>query len=139
MKVVLDTNVFISGVFFSGPPYQILKAWRDGKIQLVLSESILEEYLRVAEVLSERFPQIQLGPILELLTVEAEFTFAFNLPKPVCTDPDDDKFIECAIAGKAEAIISGDKHLLKASGYHGLEVMTPRKFVDKFIGKGVSR
>jgi len=135
MKVVLDTNVFISGVFFSGPPYQILKAWRDGKIQLVLSEKILEEYLRVAEVLSERFPQIQLSPILELLTVEAEFTFSFDLPRPVCADPDDDKFIECAIAGKAEAIISGDKHLLKASGYHGLEVMTPREFVDKFTGK----
>jgi putative PIN family toxin of toxin-antitoxin system len=135
MKVVLDTNVFISGVFFSGPPYQILKAWNDGKIQIVLSESILEEYIRVAEVLSERFPKIQLGPILELLIVEAEFTFAFDLPKPVCADPDDDKFIECAIAGKAEAIISGDKHLLKASGYHGLKIMTPRKFVDKFIEK----
>lgn len=137
MKIVLDTNVFISGVFFSGPPYQILKAWRDGKIQLVLSESILEEYLRVAEVLSKRFPQIQLGPVLELLTAEAKFTIKFDLPKPVCADPDDDKFIEYAIAGKAEAIISGDKHLLKASGFHGLEVMTPRKFVDKFVGKGV--
>ena len=135
MKVVLDTNVFISGVFFSGPPYQILEAWRDGKIQLVLSESILEEYLRVAEVLSKRFPQIQLGPVLDLLMVEAEFTSAFELPKPVCEDPDDDKFIECAIAGKAEAIISGDKHLLKASGYHDIEVMTPRRFVDRFIRK----
>jgi len=64
MKVVLDTNVFISGVFFSGPPYQILKAWRDGKIQLILSEKIFEEYFRVAGVLSERFPNIQLGPSL---------------------------------------------------------------------------
>jgi putative PIN family toxin of toxin-antitoxin system len=135
MKVVLDTNVFISGIFFSGPPYQILKAWRDGRIQLVLSEEILEEYLRVSEVLSERFPNIQIGPFLELLTVEAEFVSAFDLPKPVCADPDDDKFIECAIAGKAEAIISGDKHLLNASGYQGLEVMTPREFADRFIGK----
>jgi putative PIN family toxin of toxin-antitoxin system len=139
MKVVLDTNVFISGVFFSGPPHRILKAWRDGKIQIVLSEKILEEYVRVAEVLSERFPNIMLGPILELLTVEAEFTSAFNLPKSVCADPDDDKFIECAIAGSAEAIISGDKHLLKVSGYHGIEVMTPRKFVDALIGREVSR
>jgi putative PIN family toxin of toxin-antitoxin system len=138
MKAVLDTNVFISGVFFSGPPYQILKAWRDGKIQLILSEKILEEYLRVAEVLSEQFPQIQLGPILELLTIEAEFTSPFFLSEPVCADPDDDKFIECAISGRAEAIISGDKHLLKVSGYHGLEVMTPRKFIDKFIGKDES-
>ena len=58
-----------------------------------------------------------------------------NLSKPVCADPDDDKFIECTLAGKAEAIISGDKHLLEASGYHGIEVITPRKFVDKIIGK----
>jgi predicted nucleic acid-binding protein len=72
--------------------------------------------------------------MLELLTVEAEFTFPFDLPKTVCADPDDDEFIECAIAGKAEAIISGDKHLLKVSSYHGIEVITPRKFVDKFIG-----
>ena len=135
MKVVLDTNVFISGVFFSGPPYQILKAWRDGKLQLALSEKIFEGYLRVAEVLSEQFPQIQLGPILELLMVEAEFTSAFELPKPVCEDPDDDKFIECAIAGKAEAIVSGDKYLLKVSGYHDIEIITPRKLVDKFIEK----
>ena len=51
MKIVLDTNVFISGVFFSGPPYQILKAWRDGKAQLVISQQILEEYRRLGETL----------------------------------------------------------------------------------------
>ena len=76
-----------------------------------------------------------MGPVLELLTVEAEFTFAFDLPKPVCADPDDDKFLACAIAGKAGAIICGDKHLLKASGYHDIEVMKPRRFVDRFIRK----
>jgi putative PIN family toxin of toxin-antitoxin system len=47
VKIVLDTNVFISGVFFTGPPSQILKAWRDGKVQLLVSSSILEEYHRV--------------------------------------------------------------------------------------------
>jgi len=49
VKIIVDTNVFISGVFFSGPPYQILKAWCDGKIQLVISQEILEEYHRVGE------------------------------------------------------------------------------------------
>ena len=46
MKVILDTNVLISGIFFSGPPHQILNAWRDGKIQLVISQEILKEYWR---------------------------------------------------------------------------------------------
>lgn len=56
MKVVLDTNVFISGIFFSGPPHQILNAWRDGAIQLVISQEILSEYWRVGEALAKEFP-----------------------------------------------------------------------------------
>ena len=44
MRVVLDTNVFVSGVFFGGPPHKILEAWRDGKIQLLLSPAILEDF-----------------------------------------------------------------------------------------------
>lgn len=51
MKIVLDTNIFISGIFFSGPPSKILHAWRDSKIQIILSKEILEEYQRVAEKL----------------------------------------------------------------------------------------
>lgn len=137
MKVVLDTNVFISGVFFGGPPYQILRAWRDGKVQLVVSQDILEEYQQVEEILSERFPGVQLGPIFELLTVEAELTFVPSLPEPVCDDPDDDKFLACAIASEAKLIISGDKHLLKVSGYRGVQVLRPRKFVDDYLGKGM--
>lgn len=49
MKVVLDTNVFVSGLFFSGPPYEILDAWRHGKLHLVVSPPILDEYRRVGE------------------------------------------------------------------------------------------
>lgn len=133
MKVVLDTNVFVSGIFFSGPPYQILKAWHDGKLQLVVSEKVLEEYVRVAEILSEQFPRIQLGPILELLTVKADFASALELPEPVCEDSDDDKFLECALAGNVIVLINGDKHLLSVSGYCGLEIVSPRKFVDDFL------
>jgi predicted nucleic acid-binding protein len=46
VRVILDTKVFISGVFFGGPPYRILEGWRDGKVQLVLTHEILEEYSR---------------------------------------------------------------------------------------------
>lgn len=135
MKVVLDTNVFVSGVFFSGPPCYILKAWRDGKIQLLVSEKVLDEYVRVAEILCEQFSEIQLGPIIELLAVEAEFVSPKDLSRPVCVDPDDDKFLECALAGKAKVIVSGDKHLIEISGYRNLEIISPRSFVEKFLKK----
>jgi putative PIN family toxin of toxin-antitoxin system len=125
VKVIIDTNVFISGVFFSGPPYKILEAWRDGKVQFVVSSEILQEYHRVGGILGEEFPGIDVSRFLELLTVKSEVVTAPDLPEPVCVDPDDDKFLACALAGKVKYIISGDKHLLQVTGYRGVEVIRP--------------
>jgi uncharacterized protein len=133
VKVVLDTNVFVSGVFFSGPPYQILKAWRDGKIQLAVSPEILEEYHRVGEILAEEHPTIDLKPVLDYVIRNVEVYAAPSLPEAVCQDPDDDKFLACALASESTLIISGDKHLLKASGYRNIEVLKPRDFVNKHL------
>jgi len=137
VKVVIDTNVFISGVFFSGPPYKILKAWRDGYLDLVVSTEILEEYQRVSVLLQEKYPDVDLAPILDLLTVEAQVVTAPPLPEPVCQDPDDDKFLACALAANARTVISGDNHLLKMSGYQGIEINRPREFLDRYLTKTV--
>ena len=129
MKVVLDTNVFVSGVFFSGPPYQILQALRDQKIELIVSPEILDEYQRVGKILAEERPAINLKPILEYVIQNATVYAATALPGPVCEDPDDDKFLACALASGAVVVVSGDKHLLKVSCYQGIEVLKPREFV----------
>ena len=133
MRIVLDTNVFISGIFFSGPPYTILKAWRNGTIQLIISPAIFQEYQRVAEELSDRFSGIDISDVLDLVLVKAEMVNAGPLPKQVCADADDDKFIACAIAGSARLIVSGDKHLLDISPYQKITVIKPRQFVDKYL------
>lgn len=133
MRVILDTNVFVSGVFFSGPPYRILEAWRGGKLQLVASQEILEEYQRVGETLAEQFPGVNLQPIIDLVTTNAEVFPNQVLPESICEDPDDDKFIACALAGRCRVIISGDRHLLKVSGFRGLTVMSPRRFIDEYL------
>lgn len=133
MRVVLDTNVFISGLFFTGPPHQILKAWRDGKLKLLISMEILEEYQRVGSALAEQFPKIDLKPMLEFIVIYAEMVVAPPLPEPVCADPDDDKFLACAITSNTRIVVSGDKHLLQVSGYQGVQVLRPRQFVDEFL------
>ena len=79
--------------------------------------------------------KIDLGPFLELLAINTEFVIPKKLKNPVCEDPDDDKFLACAIAGKSKIIISGDKHLLKVSGYEGIKVLRPRKFFDEYLDK----
>lgn len=133
MKVILDTNVFVSGVFFSGPPFQILAAWRDGKIRLVVSPEILDEYQRVGEILAEDHANIDLKPMLDYVIRNAEIYAAPSLPEAVCEDPDDDKFIACALASGSTVIVSGDKHLLKVSGYQKIEVLKPREFVNRYL------
>ena len=133
MRIVLDTNVFISGVFFAGPPLQILRAWRDGKVKLILSLEILEEYQRVGRILAKKFPGVDLDPILDLLAVGAELISAPDLPEPLCEDPEDDKFLACALAGKSRHIVSGDRHLLKISGCRGVTILSPRAFVETYL------
>jgi len=134
VKVVLDTNVFVSGIFFSGPPYQILQAWRDDRIQLVVSPDILEEYSRVGEILAEDHPAINFKPVLEFVIQNAVVYSVTALPERVCEDPDDDKFLACALAGGSKVIVSGDKHLLNASGYQKVEILKPRDYVNMYLG-----
>jgi putative PIN family toxin of toxin-antitoxin system len=133
MRVVLDTNVFVSGVFFSGIPGKILEAWRDGRITLVTSPKILDEYRRVGDLLSARYEGVDLQPFLSLVATAGLVVEDLDLPQPVSDDPDDDKFLASARAAGAETVVSGDKHLIGVSAWHGIEVLTPRKFHDRYL------
>lgn len=133
MRVVVDTNVLVSGIFFGGPPRAILQAWRHRRIQIVMSPEILEEYELVGDELASRHEEIDIGGLLDLLVAHAEIVQAAPLPETVCDDPDDDKFLACALAGEVSCIVSGDKHLRRISGYQGIEVVSPRVFVDRYL------
>ena len=133
MRVVLDTNVLMSGIFFSGPPYEILNAWRDQRVSLVMSADIMDEYRRVGQQLSRKHPGVEVWPFLALVAVHSEFVVAPALSEVVCEDSTDDKFFACAVASGCTIIISGDKHLHRASGYGGVAVLSPRSFVDKYL------
>ena len=133
MRIILDTNVFISGIFFSGPPSQILEAWKNQNFQIVLSKQILDEYQRVADELSLKYPQIDISPIIKMITIHGQIIDTGDINISVCEDPDDDKFIECAIAGKSYIIVSGDAHLLKLKEYKNVKFISPRDFIEKYL------
>jgi len=133
MRVILDTNVFVSGVFFSGPPHEILDAWRHGRLTLVISPEILHEYERVGQELANEFLAVDIAPIMELLAFKGEVVNAPSLAEQVCSDPDDDKFLACAVASGTKVISSGDKALRRTTGYAGIEVLSPREFIDKYL------
>jgi putative PIN family toxin of toxin-antitoxin system len=134
MKVVIDTNIFVSS-FFGGNPRKIIDLWKEGKISLCLSKNILEEYVDVLQ-------RVGLGEeeeIEELLSLFAKgFNILFTTKTPkikaVKDDPDDDKFIECAVALRAEVIITGDKELRAMGEYMGIKIFTPQEFLKTCKG-----
>jgi putative PIN family toxin of toxin-antitoxin system len=138
VRVVVDTNVLISGLLFGGVPGRVLGAWSTGTLRLVVSPPVLDEYRRVGlELSTGREPLVGLvETFVAMVTTHALMVDARPLDVGVSVDPDDDMFLAAAIAGQAQVIVSGDKHLLQVTGWCGIDVMKPRHFVDRYLGDG---
>jgi len=133
MRIVLDTNVLMSGIFWAGNPGKILEAWSQHKVKLIFSEEILDEYIRVGNLLAKKYPKIDTSPFIDLLTVFGEVHNPVQLNKPISQDPDDDKFIAVAIAAKCTCIVSGDIDLLAVDGAYGIRILKPAEFVKEYL------
>ncbi len=131
-RVVIDTNVFISS-FFGGIPREIINQWKDGHILLCLSQEIIEEDLEILHRLDLK----DKNEIRKLTKLFAEgYHSAFSAKTPsiaiVEEDPDDNKFIECAVALDCKIIVSGDKHLKNVKKYIDIDIMSPKQFIDMY-------
>ncbi|MFH1350300.1 MAG: putative toxin-antitoxin system toxin component, PIN family [Pseudomonadota bacterium] len=112
-RLVLDTNVVVSGLLFGGEPGKLVELWKQKRIHPLFSREIIEEYLKVLAYPRFRLTESDIQFLLahEILPCFEVVTVAKGMPF-VKRDPSDDKFIWCAQQGKAEAIVSGDGHLL---------------------------
>ena len=131
LKVVIDTNIFISS-FFGGIPREIINHWKSGKITLCLSQEIVEEYIEVLNRLGLKDKK-EIQKLTKLFAESYNSIFAANTPNLniVKDDPDDNKFIECAVALDSKIIISGDKHLKNIKKYIDIHIISPKEFNDK--------
>lgn len=129
MRVVLDVNVVVSGIFWSGPPNAILRRWLQGKMTLLVSAPILVEYREVLERMTGSSGTAIFTKWNRLLT---EFSEIVEPRKRagICRDPDDDKYLEAAAGGNAQVLVSGDKDLLVLKKIDGIPILTPRAFLQ---------
>ena len=132
IRVVVGTNVFVSS-FFGGILRKIVDLWKNGKIILCLSKPMVEEYVEVLRRLGLQ-DDIELKELVDLFAQGRGVLFSATTPrlKIVDKDPDDNKFIECAVALNATYVVSGDKVLLGVGAYMGMSIVTPRQFIDTF-------
>jgi uncharacterized protein len=133
VKVVLDTNVLMSGVFFAGLPGEVLAAWREGRVTLAASPEILDEYRRVGVLLEERYGSLGLHALLAVVATTADIVEPLEPASPISRDSDDDKFLLCAVAAAADAVVTGDEDLLTLRAWRSVEILSPRQFVDRYL------
>lgn len=126
--VVIDTNIYISAIFWKGKPRQVIDWGRDEKINILTSAAIEEE---IADKLKTKFKlnRNEISQILSDFSTFTRFIRAANRIRAVPDDPDDDKIIECAVSGKADYIVSGDRHLLKLEEYAGITILNASDFL----------
>jgi uncharacterized protein len=134
VRVVLDTNVVMSGLFFGGLRSRILEAWNRGGFDWVVSIAVLTDYRRVGLELGARYPSRSGVVDAFLAAVERGATLVASPPlrASVTADPDDDMLFALALAARARAIVSGDHHVRAQDGWRRIAVHTPRRFVDTF-------
>lgn len=128
MRVVPDANVVASGIFWAGPPNQVLRRCLSGKDTLLVSVPILAEYREVIRRLAGAEPAIFSRWDL-LLTAVGEMVEPQRLGG-VCRDADDEKYLEAAVGGRAQALVSGDKAILVLNEIRGIPILSPRAFLS---------
>ena len=133
IRVVLDTNVLISGLLFKGKLSRIVKLWQKGKIVPIISKETFEELRTVLE-----YPKFSLSHAEIKSLIEHEILPYFevvNVSKHVkgaCRDPGDDKFISCAISANADGIVTGDKDLSDLKKYRAVRIIHASDFIKMF-------
>ena len=128
-RVVVDSNVVVSALLFGGIAGKLIPLWKGRHIQPLCSKDIIDEYVRVLA-----YPKFKLAESEIEFLISREIVRWFEIVtvppgKPFVTaDPSDDKFIWCALEGRADAIISGDEHLLNLAD-SPIPILTPSQFL----------
>jgi len=136
LRVVLDTNVYVSGTILSrGASFEILEAWRRQAYTLFTSEAIIAEIERVLHYphIRDRYAVREQDVARLAASLRADAVVVAGVCKVggVSSDPDDDKFLACALEAQAGCIVTGDADLLSLGRYQGIDVLRPREFLER--------
>ena len=129
IRIVLDTNVLISALFFGGNPQTVLEKAIMGQISLVLSKEILNEFEEVLCVKKFAYPPEIARNIGSELEAVSELVFPTRKIAAVKADPYDNLILECAVTAEVDYVVSGDNHLLELKRFEGIPILSPAQFL----------
>lgn len=130
MRVVLDTNIVVSS-YLGGAVEAIIVAWKSGEFTLIITEAIIDEYLSILKRPKFKIEQVEIEDFSALLMDKAEFVIPLEHINAIPNDESDNKFLDAAVAGQANVIVSGDQHLLELKSFREIEIVTAKEFLEK--------
>lgn len=132
MRIVIDTNVLISGVFFGGFPRKILSSIVNEKITACATSEIINKYEEIIQEMIDR-KQGRINRTILIPLIKTMEIIESSSHIEICRDSDDDKFLECAKDSHALYIVSGDKDLLIIEKYENIQIVTSKEFCEKYL------
>ena len=129
IRAVLDTNVFVSAYLLPGRLNRLVDPITQGAFRWLLSHDILEEYGAVAARPRYQLSDEELGTLLFHVKEQAEWVVGRSSFSVIAQDPSDDKFLACAVDGRADWIVTGDRHLLTLAVFRGVRIGPPAAFL----------
>ena len=134
-RVILDTNILVS-MALGGQVGKINDRWRAGEFIVVVSEEIVSEYLDILQRPNLHLKSRTIAVITGRIYRKAKLVKPEERVSGIQSDPKDDKFLEAAIAGQVDFIVSGDKHLLNLENFRSIPIITAREFLNQFESNG---
>ena len=132
MRIVVDTNVLVSGIFWNGNESTILKACKTRDLINYISPDIINEFERVLHYEKFRLTTSEINSALETMLVFSTVVVPQIKLDVIRDDPADNIVLECGLTANAECIISGDNHLLRLGKYKKMKIMSAKRFIDAF-------
>jgi uncharacterized protein len=133
MRLVLDTNIFISGIFWEGNFCSlIIDKWKNKEFELIISLDVIEELIKTLKSFKIMMPEEIILQWQNLILENSIIIEPFEKIFVIKEDFDDNKFLECAVEGSADYIISQDNHLLNLKEFQGIKIVTPEEFLKIF-------
>jgi len=131
VKLVLDTNIFVSSFFYGGNPRKVLERSIEGVDDLYCSLEILKELSLVMQRPKFNVPTLQISFFIKEIEDISRHVTVSGSVKDQCRDKDDNKILECALEGKVLYIVTGDNDLLVLNEFEGIKIMTASQYLQE--------
>lgn len=133
MRITVDTNVLISALGWKGAEAAVVEMVLESKLELCLSAQILSDFYRVTQYPKFGFKDEEIDGFIGRLLPVIVFVRPVQKVDIITADPDDNMVLECAIAGRASYIVTGDKHLLQLGEYAGIKIVKASELLQEIL------